>query len=142
MPWFAPSRTRRIRGGGLPRERRASDAEMAMEQIGACTQLAGRQVSHDLALDQYHAAGGGPQDRSDLAIDEERGDSVPAERSDDAPDLLSDERGEPLGRFVEQQRIGIREQCPPDSEHLLLSAGELIAAMREPRAESGERREH
>src|SRR5262249_51503238 len=43
---------------------------------------------------------------------------------------------------VQDQRVGIGEQRPPDGEHLLLAARELIAAMREPRAEPGKGRKH
>jgi hypothetical protein len=44
------------------------------------------------------------------------------------PDLLADQRGEALGRFVQDQQPGVGHQRAPDREHLLLAARQLVAA--------------
>ena len=43
------------------------------------------------------------------------------------PDLVADQRRQPLGRLVEDQQLGVGHQRPADRQHLLLAAGELVA---------------
>jgi hypothetical protein len=44
--------------------------------------------------------------------------------------LLDDDRGEALGRLVEQEKPGAGAQDAADREHLLLAAGKLRALAR------------
>ena len=49
------------------------------------------------------------------------------EPPDRRADLLDDDRGQPLGRLVQQQQAGAGAQDAADGQHLLLAAGELGA---------------
>ena len=61
-------------------------------------------------------------------------------RSTQAGDRLGDpvdEHGrEPFGRLVEEEDARVREQRAADRDHLLLAAGELVAAMPPPLVET------
>ena len=67
---------------------------------------------------------------ADVLLDDKDADiGLVAERDQNLLDLLDDERSEPLGRLVHHQQVWIEEQRTRDREHLLLAAGELIAAV-------------
>src|SRR5713101_3141399 len=89
--------------------RSSRDAEKAFEYRGIGPQGGTRRVMDDRTALQYHNAVGQPQNL--LRI------------------LLDDDRGEPLGRLIEQQHFWIEGQRAPDRQHLLLAAGELVAEM-------------
>ena len=61
---------------------------------------------------------------------------------DGAPDLLGDQRRQPLGRLVDEDQVGVGHQRAADRQHLLLAAGELVAAVAAPLGEAREQREN
>src|SRR5262249_52914599 len=72
-----------------------------------------------------------------ILLDQENGEALLLERPDGPADLLDDDRGEPLGRLVEQEEACAGAQDAADRQHLLLAAGELGALAREPLLEVG-----
>src|SRR5690349_11960384 len=74
---------------------------------------------------------------AEILFDEKDRKPLPFERADDAPDLLDDDRGEPLGRLVEQQEPGAGAQDAADRQHLLLAAREFCSLALAPLVEVG-----
>ena len=58
-----------------------------------------------------------------------------AHQAHGVPDLRPDERREAFGRLVEDQHARVGQQRARDREHLLLAAGELVAAIAQALAE-------
>src|ERR1700741_1653547 len=79
---------------------------------------------------------------AEILLDQQDGKPLALEGVDGAADLLDDDRGEALGRLVEQQQPRAGAQDAADREHLLLAARELRALARaEALLEGGEKRE-
>src|ERR1700674_2003777 len=73
----------------------------------------------------------------DVLLDDEHGETLGADATDEIEHLLDDQGGETCGRLVHQQEFRARHQGAADGDHLLLAArqgaGELARALREPR---------
>jgi hypothetical protein len=52
-----------------------------------------------------------------------------ADDAADAPDLARDQRRQAFRGFVEDEHVGVGHQRAADGEHLLLAAGQLLAAV-------------
>src|SRR3546814_10314280 len=65
--------------------------------------------------------------RAEVLLHQNDGESLLLQLRDRPADLLDDDRGEALGRLVEQQQPGAGAQDAADRQHLLLAAGELGA---------------
>src|SRR5438034_93140 len=106
------------------------NAEKAFEYRGIGLQGGTRCVMDDPAALQYHNAVGQPQNLLRVLLDD---DGTGAARAGDAAErsqqFLDDDRGQPLGRLVQQQHFWIERQRAADRQHLLLAAGELVAEM-------------
>ena len=66
--------------------------------------------------------------------------SAPLSCVDRGPDFLADDRGEALGRLVEDEEAGVGHQGAADGEHLLLAAGEGAGGLGAALGEAGEER--
>src|SRR5436190_10823697 len=78
-------------------------------------------IHHPAVLDDVMAV----RDRrgeAEILFDQQHGKTLCLQRADQIADLLHDDRGEPLGRFVEQQQAGAGAQDATDRQHLLLAA--------------------
>ena len=62
------------------------------------------------------------------------------EADDHILDLIHDRRLDAFRRFIEQQDFGIRQNCPPDGQLLLLPAAQHTARPIENLGELGEKR--
>ena len=82
------------------------------------------------------------EQRPHLLVDDQRCRSFPAQLAQRAPDLLTHQRRQPLGRSVEDDQRRVGEQGARDAQHLLLAAGELRAKVFEPFADAGKKRQH
>ena len=83
-------------------------------------------------------------DRSQLFerfVDHEDREALGLERADAGPDFLPHDRGEALGRLVEDQKARIGHQRAPDREHLLLAARKRARALAEALAQSRKQRD-
>src|ERR1700690_92579 len=72
---------------------------------------------------------------TEVLLDQKYGETLALEPRDRTPDLLDDDRREPLGRLVEQQQMRASAQDAADREHLLLAAGKLGALAAAPLAQ-------
>src|SRR6266403_2401850 len=106
------------------------DAQETFEYRGIGLQGGTRRVMDDRAALQYHNAVGQPQNLLRVLLDD---DGTSAARAGDGAErsqqFLDDDRGESLGRLVQQQHFWVERQRPADRQHLLLAAGELVAEM-------------
>src|SRR6266849_815579 len=110
--------------------RSSRDAEKAFEYRGIGPQGGTRRVMDDRTALQYHNAVGQPQNLLRILLDDDGTGAAGAGDGTKCPQqLLDDDRGEPLGRLIEQQHFWIEGQRAPDRQHLLLAAGELVAEM-------------
>src|SRR6516225_10169036 len=75
-----------------------------------------------------------------VLLDEKDREALLLQGADDRADLLNDDRGEALGRLVQQQQGRPCPQYPSDSQHLLLAAGKLGALAAAPLLEVGKDR--
>ncbi len=78
---------------------------------------------------------------AEVLLHQDDGEPLLLQLGDGAADLLDDDRGEALGRLVEQQQMRPRAQDAGDRQHLLLAAGELGALASQPLLHVREERE-
>src|SRR5688572_23896648 len=83
-------------------------------------------VDDPAALHDVVAVGHGGRE-AEVLLDEQDREALRLEPGDRAPDLLDDDRRQPLGRLVEQEQARAGAQDAPDGEHLLLAARQLGA---------------
>jgi hypothetical protein len=90
-----------------------------------------RAMQSDLA--EFHVVGaiGHIKNRTRALIDQQNRNACLPEISEDAKDIMRDQRRQAKGRFAEHQEAGPAPQCASYRQHLALSAGErarLLAA--------------
>src|SRR6266511_5390482 len=73
-----------------------------------------------------------------VLLDQEDGEALRLQHADGLADLLDDDRGQSLGRLVEQEKPRAGAQDAADRQHLLLAARELGALARQALFEIGE----
>src|SRR6266851_3435283 len=105
------------------------DPEIAVLQAAVLGQLVGRAGPHHAALLDDVVAVGQPDERADILVDHQDGLALALEAPEARPDLLADQRCQAFGGLVEDQELGIGHQRAADRQHLLLAAGELVAAV-------------
>src|SRR6516165_6596455 len=116
----------------------AGHTEMALQHCGIGLQRLARRIMHDGAAFQYHNAVGQPENLLRVLLDNDGADSRAAGNdADRLQKFLDDDRGEPFGRLVQEQHLGIEGECPADRQHLLLAAGKLIAEIAAPLFQPG-----
>ena len=77
---------------------------------------------------------------ADILLDDEDADiAFLAEIQQDLLDLLDNDRSESLGRFVHDEQMRVEQQRARNRQHLLLAAGQLIAAIAAPLGEPRKR---
>src|SRR3981189_1706713 len=118
--------------------RGARDAEEAFEYRRIGFQGGTRSVVDDRAALQYHNAVGQPQNLLGILLDNDRANAAGAGDGAQRLEQLRDgDGGRPLGRLVQQQYFWIERQRPAGRQHLLLTAGklvaEIVAALLQPR---------
>src|SRR5215475_13860186 len=102
------------------------EAEIELFDIRIAAQLLGWPFQHDAAALHHIAMIGDVEDeRGVLLDDEDREVALLLEATDDGEYFLDDERRKAERRFVEQDRLGVGHQGPPDHHHLLLAAREI-----------------
>src|SRR5687767_11427416 len=104
-----------------------SYAEVLMLHVGAGAQLHRRPVPHHAALFEHVVMIGQAGQRLHVLVDQEDRQAAALEPLEARPDLVTDERGQALGRLVEDQQHRIGHERPADRQHLLLAAGERAA---------------
>jgi hypothetical protein len=82
------------------------------------------------------------RERADVLVDDENRLPRGLHALEAAPDLLPDERRQPLGRLVEDQQPRIGHERPADRKHLLLASRQRTAERPRPRGELGKELEH
>src|ERR1700728_3316576 len=113
LPSVSPWRTIKIVIAGL-RYRGLSDAKITMLHIDGVRQF--RRASrphHAAALDNDMAVGDSGQ-RVDVLVDDQDRLAGGAQALQATPDLVADQRGEALGRFVEDNQARIGHQRAAD----------------------------
>src|SRR5580700_8158265 len=65
-----------------------------------------------------------------ILLNQENCDAVVAELANYLGQLTDDQRSQTLARLVKKQHLGIADERPGDSQHLLLAAGQLRALVR------------
>src|SRR2546427_12353316 len=104
-----------------------SHPEVPMLDVLTTPQRSGRPAPDDLALLEDVVRVGDPRQRAHVLVDQQERLAARLEPLDAAPDLGPDQRGEPLGRLVQDEQARVRHQGAPDREHLLLSPRERDA---------------
>src|SRR5215467_3074181 len=105
-------------------------------QVGIAEPVDDPTVFHDVVA-VGHRLG-----ETEILLDQENCESLVLERVDGAADLLDDDRGEPLGRLVEQQEPRAGAQDTADRQHLLFATRQFRALARaEALLEVGKQRE-
>src|SRR5947209_19305341 len=97
-------------------------AEIAMQRGRVGTDRRAVGFEHDAAFDQHDVSIGNRRDGSIILVDDNGRDAAAANLANDSPNLVRDHRCQALGRFVQNQQVGIRQQCATDRQHLLLAA--------------------
>jgi hypothetical protein len=83
----------------------------------------------DLTLHEEVVAVGDGCGEAEVLLNEQDGDAVLLGLGEERCHLLNEERGEALGRLVEEEQARAHAEDAGDGEHLLLAAGELRAAL-------------
>src|SRR6266446_9193858 len=110
--------------------RGSRDAQEAFEYRGIGLQGGTRRIMDDGAALQYHNAVGQPQNLLRVLLDDDgTGTARAGDGAERSQQFLDDDRGQPLGRLVQQQHFWIERQRAADRQHLLLAAGEQVAEM-------------
>jgi hypothetical protein len=106
-------------------------------QLAVAGQRLGGASPDDAALLDDVMAVGQANQRAHALVDHQDRLALALQPVEARPDLLADQRCQPLGRLVEDQELGIGHQRPADRQHLLFAARELVAhvalALGEPR---------
>src|SRR5438874_1280308 len=104
-----------------------SNAQVAMPEVAIGIELGRGTLPGDAsALDDRVPVGEAHQPLDVLVDDEDRLSSLP-QAVEALPDFFAHERRQAFGRLVEDEEMRISHQRPPDRQHLLLPAGELVA---------------
>src|SRR5215510_1232916 len=106
------------------------------QQLGRAGFVDDRALAHEVDVV------GDPERKGKVLLDDQDGRAAGLEPAEDAPELAHQEGRQAFGGLVHQQDVGVADQRPPAREHLLLAAGELIAAVLDPLAEPREEIEH
>src|SRR5215510_2254353 len=85
---------------------------------------------------------GDAQGEGEVLLHDQDGRAAGLEPAEDAPELAHQEGGQALGGLVHHQDVGVADQRAPARQHLLLAAGELVAAVVDPLAQPREEIEH
>ncbi len=102
---------------------------MPVHEVRIGLELRRAAIEHHLALDEDDDAIGDLGDGGHGLVDHDRGDARFAHEAHDAPDLVADDGCEPLRGFIEDEEARVRQQGTADGQHLLLAAGQLVAAV-------------
>src|SRR3984957_16242120 len=102
---------------------------MPMHHLGILAQRLRRAPIDDASLDENgHAIRKRQYGRNRLVHDDD-GNSAVTHKADRAPYLVAHQWSQALGRLIQNEQPWIGHQCATDRQHLLFSAGKLIAAM-------------
>ena len=101
---------------------------MPLQHLRPCRELPGRAFEDDLALGQDRRTVGEAGEGAEILVDDDRRDALGSDALDGTPDLGRDERRKSFGRLVEDDIAGW-SSAPDRWQHLLLAAGELVAAV-------------
>src|SRR2546423_2579665 len=119
-----------------------SDAQVAMPEVAIGIELGRGALPGDAsALDDRVPVGEAHQPLDVLVDDEDRLSSLP-QALEALPDFLAHERREAFGRLIQDQKMRIGDERPPDRQHLLFAAGELVAHVVGARLEIWKQLEH
>src|SRR2546426_4975287 len=120
----------------------ASDPQVARLDLFVAQELVRAGLVDDLALAHEVDVVGDAEGEGEVLLDDQDGRAPGLEPAQNAPELSHQERREPLRGLVHQENVGVAHQRPPAGEHLLLAAGELVAAVPEALAQPREELEH
>src|ERR1043166_407572 len=118
-----------------------SHPEIVVELFEVGVQFRIGELFHDPAVFHDVIAVGDGRGEAEILFNEQNGKTLLLESADGAADLLDDDRREPLGRLVEQQKARAGAQDAPDGQHLLLAARQLGALAAQPLLQVGKQRE-
>ena len=111
----------RSASGSTPRYRRCSST--SAESCG------GRRLGGDRAGDHHELALGDRGRHAEVLLDQQNREALLRELLERLDQVLDDRRREALGGLVHHEERRVGEQSAADREHLLLTAGELCAAV-------------
>src|SRR2546426_5104838 len=120
----------------------ASDAQVARLDLVVSQELVRAGLVDDLALAHEVDVVGDAEGEGKVLLDDQDGGAPGLEPAQNAPELPHQERRQPLRRLVHQENVRVADQRPPAGEHLLLTAGKLVAAVPEALAQRREELEH
>jgi len=124
-PRRLPRRPAMIPPCGAPR---GLDAEVARPDPAVGIELRRGAAPRDAPALDDHMAIGELDQPVHVLVDHQDGLAGLAKLPQATPDLLADQLGEALGRFVQDEQPGVGHQRAPDREHLPLAARQLVAA--------------
>src|SRR5438093_4178380 len=119
-----------------------SHPQVARLDLFVAQELVRAGLVDDLALAHEIDVVGDAEGEGEVLLHEQDGGPPGLEPAQDASELSHQERREPLRGLVHQENVGVAHQRPPAGEHLLLAAGELVAAVPEALAQPREEPEH
>ena len=95
-------------------------------------------LAHDPAVGQKIRRPGGGEGPGGVLLHQQDGNPAPAELLDNVEDFVGDQRRQPQGRLIQEQKPGLGHQGPAHGHHLLLPAGEGVGPLAGPLPEFGE----
>src|SRR3954452_8142536 len=114
-----------------------SDTEIVVNLIEVLRQFRVADHFDDAAVLDDVMPVGDPRCKMKILFDQQDREPLGLQGLDDAADLLHDDRGQPLGRLVEQQQFRAGAQDAADRQHLLLAARQFGALAAPPLAQIG-----
>ena len=106
------------------------DAEQPLLQFAIRLETGRVHDPVDAAVDHDRDFLGHRGRHADILLDDKDADvALFAEPDQNFFDLLDDDRSQALGRFVHDEKARVEKERTRNSEHLLLAAGQLIAAI-------------
>src|SRR5207249_8831063 len=108
---------------------RRSDPEIPRLDLFVAPELVGPGFVDDLALAHEIDAVGDAEREGQVLLDEEDRGAAGFEPGEDPSELAHEDWRQTFRGLVHQENVGVADQRAPAGEHLLLAAGELVAAV-------------
>src|SRR5215469_2840425 len=106
------------------------ETEVELSDVGILAQALGWAFEDDAAVLHDIAVVGDIERERRILLDQKHSEiALVSQASDNAENLLDEQRCQAQRGFVEQNHLRVRHQCPPDYQHLLLAPREVARLM-------------
>ena len=119
-----------------------ADAEVPPLEVGVASQLVRRQRGDDAAVRDHDDLVGEGQRHAEVLLHHEQVHAFVAQAATRLDELVHDDGGEALRRFVHDQEPRLGHECPGHRQHLLLAPRETARSHGSPFFEAGEQPVH